>query len=153
MWPLGAFDKDSSPGDAFDVLFPEPLAPNRQRIITDSGLTEGPHRHGRDDKLFVWQLGPSEELGMDTLLPVEDLEVHRRQPWLLHMLAVNALNFCSFACCEDEAPDIAQNQSRASSEELRAILVAVPSAMDSDGVSRRFHRDVRSKRFDVQDCQ
>jgi hypothetical protein len=76
---------------------------------------------------------------MDTALPLGELETPRRQPWLLHMLAVNALNFCSFALCEDVIPDLARERSRASSEEPQTILVAIPSAMDSDGVSRRFH--------------
>ena len=79
---------------------------------------------------------------MDTVLPVQELGLHRRQPWLLHMLAVNTLNFCSFACCEDTAPDPARDQSRAGSGETLPILVAVPSARDSDGVSRRFHWSV-----------
>jgi hypothetical protein len=72
---------------------------------------------------------------MDTVLPLEDSEAQRRQPWLLHMLAVNTLNFCSFALCEELDP---QDQSRAGSGS-RGILIAVPSAMDSDDVSRRFH--------------
>jgi len=36
---------------------------------------------------------------MSTVLPVEGESTHRKDPWLLHSLSVNTLNFCSFSLC------------------------------------------------------
>ncbi|EME40712.1 hypothetical protein DOTSEDRAFT_177860 [Dothistroma septosporum NZE10] len=52
--------------------------------------------HGRDNKLLVWQLLEDGESDLSTSLPIDDAQSERRQPWLLHSLRVNALNFCSF---------------------------------------------------------
>lgn len=61
-----------------------------------------PHqRHGRDNKLHVWQLRPSDEKDFSTELPLEDAETPRKQPWLLHSVTVNALNFCGFTMSKD----------------------------------------------------
>ncbi len=72
---------------------------------------------------------------MDKILPVDDPAMHRKQPWLLHMLSVNALNFCSFAMCyEQEAASTGKDQSVTSDDVPRPVLVAVPNAIDSGGV-------------------
>ncbi len=42
-----------------------------------------------------------DESTFSTVLPVDDAENERKQPWILHSLTVNALNFCSFAMCKD----------------------------------------------------
>ncbi|KXT04717.1 hypothetical protein AC579_610 [Pseudocercospora musae] len=55
--------------------------------------------HGRDNKLRVWQLRETDEPTFSKLLPIEDSSSERKEPWLLHTLQVNALNFCSFAMC------------------------------------------------------
>jgi hypothetical protein len=47
---------------------------------------------------FLWQLGLAHEAAMDKILPVDDPAMHRKQPWLLHMLSVNALNFAPLLC-------------------------------------------------------
>ena len=57
-------------------------------------------RHGRDNKLCVWQLQEADEGGFSQALPIDDAAVDRKQPWLLHSLPVHALNFCSFAMLE-----------------------------------------------------
>lgn len=57
-------------------------------------------RHGRDNKLCVWQLPEADESGFAKILPIDDASVDRKQPWLLHSLPVHALNFCSFAMLE-----------------------------------------------------
>ncbi|EME78905.1 uncharacterized protein MYCFIDRAFT_43661 [Pseudocercospora fijiensis CIRAD86] len=55
--------------------------------------------HGRDNKLRVWQLRETDEPSFSKILPIEDSNSDRKDPWLLHTLQVNALNFCSFAMC------------------------------------------------------
>lgn len=53
------------------------------------------------------------------MLPIEDssTETERPAPWLLHSLAVNTLNFCSFAMCPSHTPD-------------SEILIATPGLQD-----------------------
>ncbi|MCJ1335361.1 ASTRA complex subunit [Bachmanniomyces sp. S44760] len=93
--------------------------------------------HGRDNKLIVWQLTKDDERTASKNLPVDDPEAHVKQPWILHVLNVNALNFCSFAMCD-------ANQETHSTEELanlrdtgtvpKGVLLAVPNTDDSGGV-------------------
>ncbi|KAK6441007.1 Astra associated protein 1 Asa1 [Oleoguttula sp. CCFEE 5521] len=77
--------------------------------------------HGRDNKLHVWQIRPEDEAGLSNILPIEDLSVERKPPWLLHSLDVNALNFCSFAMCHIPNSDPSAEQN---------ILIAVPGIND-----------------------
>ena len=72
---------------------------------------------------------------MDRVLPVNALELPR-QPWILHVLPVNTLNFCSFAMCLDGMPP-PQGVGKAiqDTNTTKPILVAIPSAADSGGVS------------------
>ena len=71
---------------------------------------------------------------MDRTLPV-DASALAKQPWVLHVLPVNTLNFCSFAMCLDGMPP-PQGQVRAicSSKSIKPVLVAVPNTVDSGGV-------------------
>ncbi|KAL2679982.1 WD40-repeat-containing domain protein [Phyllosticta citricarpa] len=86
------------------------LDADRNRIIT----------HGRDSHLRVWQLRVEDEAALSTVLPVDDADAHRKQPWLLHSIPVNTLNFCSFATCQ-----ISTNE-----ENDDSTLVAVPGVLD-----------------------
>lgn len=61
---------------------------------------------------------------MSTVLPVDKSPEPRRQPWLLHILEVNTMNFCSFAQIPLPSHDDG-------SEEL---LIAVPNTMSSETV-------------------
>lgn len=103
-------------------------------------LTRNPYvdhliRHGRDDKLIVWRLGDEAESSLSTSLPVDDLTSHRKQPWLLHIIHVNTLNFCSFAHCtfrgsvEEALPDDAVKP-----QSCDQLLIAVPNTITSDDV-------------------
>jgi len=49
-------------------------------------------RHGRDGKVFVWQLKPGEEGNLDCGLPADGGT--RRKPWLLHSVDVKEMTFC-----------------------------------------------------------
>ena len=85
--------------------------------------------------LRIWQLRPSDECILSTVLPADDATTQRPKPWLLHTLPVNTLNFCSFSMCnEHKAQDIefssvakTVNATALSSD---SILVATPSTDD-----------------------
>ena len=101
----------------------------------DSPLTV-PISHGRDSKLAVWQLGAEDEESMGKTLPVNNAPLTAPHPWLLHMLTVNTLNFCSFAMCLDGMPQpYPLKMAIEAKEHPPPILVAVPNTMDSGGVS------------------
>ncbi|KAK6495444.1 ASTRA complex subunit [Arthrobotrys musiformis] len=80
--------------------------------------------HGRDNKIYVWQVRPEDEPSLDTRLPATSSSEHHRPPWLLHSLDVNALNFCSFAMC----PGFSENSGDSH------ILLAVPSSKDPNTI-------------------
>ncbi|KAI4725222.1 WD40 repeat-like protein [Aureobasidium sp. EXF-10728] len=84
--------------------------------------------HGRDSKLRVWQLKASDESIFSVVLPIEDPVTPRHEPWLLHTISVNTLNFCSFSACETSPSEAAQLASETTDA---ALLVAVPG--DSEG--------------------
>jgi len=91
-------------------------------------------RHGRDNKLIVWHLGPSDESDLDTVLPI-DAPTSPRAPWILHLLTVNTLNFCSFALCIDDMQQAYQSQRAVQNDEApKPVLVAVPNTVDSNSV-------------------
>lgn len=93
-------------------------------------------RHGRDNKLVVWQLGAVDEDAVDRTLPVDaGADASSKMPWILHMLTVNTLNFCSFAMCYDGMPQ-AHSNSMTIMEKYshKPILIAVPNTVDSGGV-------------------
>jgi hypothetical protein len=66
---------------------------------------------------------------MSIALPVDVPPVPRKQPWILHMLEVNTMNFCSFA---QASVDLSALPSDDAGEEL---LIAVPNTMTSESVS------------------
>ncbi|KAJ9626153.1 Astra associated protein 1 Asa1 [Knufia peltigerae] len=83
--------------------------------------------HGRDHKLRVWQVQDEDLADLTTNLPGDKSSVDRREPWLLHSISVNALNFCAFSMC-NELPG------RTSRPETEAQLVASPNGLDSGGI-------------------
>ena len=88
-------------------------------------------RHGRDHKLRVWQLTDASLDGetLDAHLPAagELNLIERREPWLLHSMAVSALNFCAFAFCPYPSD-------RERSHIPDQGIIAVPNALDSGGI-------------------
>ena len=93
------------------------------------------YSHGRDNKLLVWQLGVADEAAMDKTLPIDTVPSSRKQPWLLHALTVNTLNFCAFAMCRDGMPQAPCSVKAVQSRDNPCpILIAVPNTMDSGGV-------------------
>ena len=105
-------------------------------------FTEPIIRHGRDHKLRIWRVAKQDLEGLAVTLPVDGAEGStQKQPWLLHSMDVNALNFCAFAMCESEvaqhdeivAGPKPSDQSTAQNE-FPPILIAVPNAVDSGGI-------------------
>ncbi|KAJ5120537.1 uncharacterized protein N7515_009925 [Penicillium bovifimosum] len=98
-----------------------------------SGVTEI-CTHGRDHKLCVWKLRPEDEPFLDKTLPVdasEPAQSSKTQPWLLHSLSVNALNFCAFSMVFVHADGLPLTSRSAKAENT---LFAVPNALDSGGI-------------------
>ncbi|RDL39812.1 uncharacterized protein BP5553_04152 [Venustampulla echinocandica] len=80
--------------------------------------------HGKDNKLIVWKLSEDDEDGLSVVLPVDPSPEPRKQPWALHILDVNTMNFCSFA---QTSPPLDDGPSK-------ELLVAVPNIMSSETV-------------------
>lgn len=113
-------------------------------------------RHGRDHKLRVWRITSADEELLDKRLPVERSKQSSSsstttQPWLVHSLAVNALNFCAFSLCfvpeirksscvgdESSSSDDPEQKGTSSPTGQRRqrnpLLLAVPNALNSGAV-------------------
>ncbi|KAI2640883.1 WD40 repeat-like protein [Hypomontagnella submonticulosa] len=79
--------------------------------------------HGRDNRLVVWKLAPEDEMTMSTALPLDESALERPQPWILHILNVNTMNFCSFASCTT-GPNTPNDE----------LLIAVPNTLKTEAV-------------------
>ncbi|KUJ16262.1 WD domain-containing protein [Mollisia scopiformis] len=77
--------------------------------------------HGKDNRLVVWKLSEEDESSMSVVLPVDTPPEPRKQPWLLHILHVNTMNFCSFAQAEVPSTE-------------HELLIAVPNTLSSETV-------------------
>jgi hypothetical protein len=98
-------------------------------------------RHGKDYKLILWKFSEADESSMSVVLPVDTPPEPRRQPWVLHIIMVNTMNFCSFAQCavtassKKEGGEHEGKEKTASAED--ELLIAVPNTQSSETV--RFH--------------
>ncbi|KAI9690631.1 MAG: hypothetical protein M1820_009962 [Bogoriella megaspora] len=79
---------------------------------------------GRDGKVIVWQLKSDHEAGLDKRLPVDDADADQKNPWILHSIKVETVNFCALAVCSEL--EVRPNQS-----EDGGLLMAVPAAKDN----------------------
>jgi WD40 repeat protein len=78
-------------------------------------------------------LREADEKTFSKVLPIDDATTERKQPWLLHSLDINALNFCSFAMCHmpSSPPSPTEdNTAPPTDSKQRSILVAVPGVQD-----------------------
>jgi WD40 repeat protein len=91
----------------------------RDRLIT----------HGRDHRLIVWKVGEDDEERLSTALPLEDVAVPRPQPWVVYLLPVNTMNFCSFSACPGTPTG-----SLATLDEAAEVLLAVPNTLASEAI-------------------
>lgn len=87
--------------------------------------------HGRDNKLIVWKLSADDESHLSTVLPLDPTVEPRVKPWMLHLLHVNTMNFCSFAVTSSSAPSSVSRYPPPADPEL---LVAVPNTLASEAV-------------------
>ncbi|KFY08223.1 hypothetical protein V492_06424 [Pseudogymnoascus sp. VKM F-4246] len=90
--------------------------------------------HGKDNKLVVWKFSEEDEANLSTTLPVEDPTTPRKQPWLLYVLDVNSLNFCSFGHCTAQHLPGPIGTEIAPSQTQDDLLIAVPNALSSEAV-------------------
>ncbi|KAE8391981.1 Guanine nucleotide binding protein (G protein), beta polypeptide 1-like [Aspergillus alliaceus] len=115
--------------------------------LNDGNLTEV-YTHGRDHKLCVWRFRIQDEEFLEKTLPVDVGEqqsqasaASQTQPWLVHSLPVNALNFCAFSIlfiddCEDARQTERSPAGDTTSPEntQRSSLIAVPNALNSGSI-------------------
>lgn len=87
--------------------------------------------HGRDHKLIVWRIREEDEERLSVSLPLEDTPTPRPQPWVLHLLEVNTMNFCSFAAC---LGDPKQGTSIEASSSAAEVVLAVPNTLASEAI-------------------
>ncbi|KAK1145982.1 Astra associated protein 1 Asa1 [Aspergillus melleus] len=84
------------------------------------------YSHGRDHKLRMWKIRPQDEAVMQKTLPVDvqtETEPQRQygsQPWMVHSLPVNALNFCAFSILFVDGPFSSLSSGDGSNERRRA---------------------------------
>jgi hypothetical protein len=84
----------------------------------------------------VWKLTEQDEPNLSVALPVDDPGSHRKQPWVLHVLHVNTLNFCSFAYCKSQGQiESTDSKELAMAEEANELLIALPNTISSESVS------------------
>jgi WD40 repeat protein len=106
-------------------------------------------RHGRDHKLRVWRFRRQDEEVLQKTLPVDIGEGPQantaRQPWLVHSLPVNTLNFCAFSLLFlSESASVNNSQGTNASDESAdatpqeaprsPALIAVPNALNSGAI-------------------
>lgn len=87
--------------------------------------------HGRDNRLVVWKLSAQDEAAMSSILPLDPAPEPRIKPWMLYLLEVNTMNFCSFASSPASSPAIASGSPEPRDSEL---LIAVPNTLASEAV-------------------
>lgn len=104
-----------------------------RKVVIDSRIC----RHGRDHTLRVWKVtSTNEEELLSRVLPVErsskeaENQAPAPEPWLLHSLPVNALNFCAFTLCFIPALSSNENVDDAEDE----AYFAVPNALNSGAI-------------------
>lgn len=103
------------------------------------------NRHGKDNKLIVWKYSPSDEEGVSKVLPVDGVDVERVKPWVLYVLEVNTLNFCSFGSCKAQnllgssVGDVEESSSmevvKKEDDGYNDLLIAVPNTLKGENVS------------------
>ncbi|KAF3766885.1 hypothetical protein M406DRAFT_69063 [Cryphonectria parasitica EP155] len=89
--------------------------------------------HGRDNKLIVWRLSAEDEASMSTTLPLDTGPEPRTKPWMLYLLEVNTMNFCTFACSPSSPTSLTPASDPESSDQAE-LLIAVPNTLISEAV-------------------
>ncbi|KAL5338615.1 WD40-repeat-containing domain protein [Aspergillus crustosus] len=104
------------------------------------------YTHGRDHKLRVWRIRVQDEEILQKRLPVDaslslnqSESASQTQPWLIHSLTVNALNFCAFSILFLPRLQNQETSQTKAAEGQGAVppsssLIAVPNALDSGAI-------------------
>lgn len=71
----------------------------------------------------MWKVTADDEATLSNVLPLDPSPSPRPQPWVLHILPVNTMNFCSFALCPAAADGAGPE-----------FLIAVPNTLASESV-------------------
>ncbi|KAK8143491.1 hypothetical protein G3M48_007165 [Beauveria asiatica] len=86
--------------------------------------------HGRDHRLVVWQLRAEDEEILSSATPLEQTGDVPPQPWMLHVLDVNTMNFCAFAGC----PNTPGANATLADDSSASILVALPNTLLAESI-------------------
>lgn len=94
------------------------------------------YSHGKDYKLIVWKFSEADEPSMSVVLPVDTPPEPRKQPWVLHIIMVNTMNFCSFAQCDvTPPPEVEEGGEGGKTVGVEnELLIAVPNTQSSETV-------------------
>lgn len=76
---------------------------------------------------------------MSIALPLDKAASPRPEPWVLHILNVNTMNFCAFAACHGQE------------EVADELLVAVPNTLASESVGQALLFPIEAKQVVVAD--
>ncbi|KAK0641489.1 WD40-repeat-containing domain protein [Cercophora newfieldiana] len=130
---------------AWDLTIMRPRAVWQAHTNAILGLSGWGHErvvtHGRDNKLIVWKLTVQDEDILSTTLPLDPTLETRPQPWILNLLEINTMNFCSFSSCP-----VSSSLSLGASAEM---LVAVPNTLASEAIDI-FHIPSQERRHTVK---
>ncbi|KAL4734079.1 WD40-repeat-containing domain protein [Aspergillus similis] len=137
----------------WDLIFKRPVAvwkAHEGAVLEVKGFSRGGGRlteiytHGRDHKLRVWRFRVEDEEVLQKTLPVDvggqatttpSQKQTAIQPWLMHSLSVNALNFCAFSMLSlFDSENTPQQPDEKSHTPPSAALIAVPNALDSGAI-------------------
>ncbi|KAL2830867.1 WD40-repeat-containing domain protein [Aspergillus cavernicola] len=137
----------------WDLIFKRPVAvwkAHEGAVLEVKAFTLGArnlteiYTHGRDHKLRVWRFRRQDEESLSKTLPVDGngIQNHSQpQPWLIHSLPVNALNFCAFSMLfltPNATPQHQPNTPQENEIQPSSALIAVPNALNS-GALDIFH--------------
>ncbi|KAL4904988.1 hypothetical protein BDW74DRAFT_185440 [Aspergillus multicolor] len=134
----------------WDLIFKRPVAvwkAHEGAVLEVKGLSLGGGRlteiytHGRDHKLRVYRFKVQDEEILQKTLPVDAKDQTSQsqtqiQPWLIHSLPVNALNFCAFSMLSlpSRASALQENNEELIDIPPSSALIAVPNALDSGAI-------------------
>lgn len=99
----------------------------------------------------MWRFRIQDEEFLDKTFPVDVKEAAasqsgaRSQPWMLHSLPVNALNFCAFGMLllenvvhsedkQESQPGVSANSSQSANDSRSPVLIAAPNALNSGAI-------------------
>ncbi|KAL4979527.1 WD40-repeat-containing domain protein [Aspergillus desertorum] len=137
----------------WDLIFKRPVVvwkAHEGAVLEVKGLSLGGGRlteiytHGRDHKLRVWRFRAEDEEILQKTLPVDaggqatttcTQKQTAIEPWLIHSLLVNALNFCAFSMLSLFDNGTTPQQAHENNHiPPSAALMAVPNALDSGAI-------------------